>query len=117
MTLHSAGLVHGLLRPSSVLWLPRRHAWTLVTYTCVSRIGMCSNINGTVECAPQEFAAAVATGATVLADPAHDAWALGLLAYQLLAGCFYKDDTRGYESLVRSLQGPMLVFVSPPSAV
>lgn len=83
--LHAAGFVHRDVKPENIMFLPRENAWTVIDFGCTARAGAAAPLSYTLVYSAPEIAEAVATGAkTVVADPAIDAWALGVVAFELL---------------------------------
>ena len=82
--------MHSALRPSSVLWLPSEQRWTLAGLRHVVRPGAETSLatrtaTAAVAYAAPEALAAVKGGAeSVAASVAHDAWAMGVLVFELL---------------------------------
>lgn len=85
--LHAAGYAHRDIRPANVLWMPLEHRWALVGFGHVARIDDVAPPTVRLPYAPPEAIRASNAGArSMLVSPAVDAWALGLLAVEILAG-------------------------------
>lgn len=85
--MHGAGYVHREVKPSNILLLPRGNRWTMADPSSAVSVGSDVSAAGVREWTAPEAAEAAASGApTVPAAPAMDAWALGLVAFELLTG-------------------------------
>ena len=83
--MHAAGFVVGGVRPSSVLWLPRQNLWTLTNFNRTVRTGGHAPGGAALAYAAPEVVEACRTQQlTLAAAPAHDAWALGVTALELM---------------------------------
>ena len=85
--MHDAGYVHRDLKPANVMWLPRQNCWTVIDFGCVARIGAQAPLNFTLTyAAPEVIHEFLAGKQSIQASPALDAWALGVMAFELLTG-------------------------------
>ena len=85
--MHEAGYVHRDLKPANVMWLPRQNRWTVTDFKSVASIGEAAPVSCTLAYAAPDVAAAChRQELCVRCDPAHDAWSLGMLAFELLTG-------------------------------
>lgn len=85
--LHARGWVHRDLKPGNIIFLPSRGKWTLIDFGLAARVGETPPRGHTPGYAPPEVIAAHDADADPLvADPATDAWALGVMAFELLTG-------------------------------
>ena len=83
--LHGQGWVHRDLKPGNIMFLPRTGSWTLIDFGLAARAGEDASVGLTpAYAAPEIIAAHVAGDATVTADTGVDAWALGVIAFELL---------------------------------
>ena len=85
--MHEAGYVHRDLKPANVMWLPRQNRWTVIDFGCVARSGRQAPLSFTLAYAAPEVVEAFSVGMRHMeAQPALDAWALGVMAFELLTG-------------------------------
>eukprot|EP00892_Ulva_mutabilis_P008827 jgi/Ulvmu1/6316/UM029_0024.1 len=95
--LHAAGYAHRNLDPRHIMWLPHEQRWTLGGLNSVARMGVSAPLPDAlspnkkapsvpVYAAPEAVFAARHGAATMRATHALDAWALGVLVIELLAG-------------------------------
>ena len=97
--LHAAGFVHRNVDPRHCMWLPQEHRWTLGGLSSVARIGEVKPLPDSlsagsrqklvsvpVYAAPEVVRAELRGAASMRATHALDAWALGVIVIELLAG-------------------------------
>ena len=85
--LHDARYVHRDLKPSNIMWQPRTLTWVLIDFGLTCRAGKRSPVGFTATYAPPEVLSAQMKGRKAMeASPAFDAWALGVIAFELLTG-------------------------------
>lgn len=97
--LHAAGYVHGDIKPGNAMWLPRKKRWTLIDFGTAVTIGATVTNTFTIPyAAPEVLYAKVHHGDLIQVSTAADAWSLGVLAVELLAG---KAALRTYKSSTR----------------
>ena len=83
--LHQAGFAHRDLKPGNIMWQPRTYTWVLIDFGLAARIGDTAPFGCTPTFAAPETAQAWQTYARkVVADAKVDAWALGVIAFELL---------------------------------
>ena len=84
---HGSGYAHRALKPANVMWLPPLGHWTPVDGGSAARIGETVPLVFTLAYAPPEAVQAwVAARSHALVSAACDAWALGVIAFELLTG-------------------------------
>lgn len=85
--LHQMGYVHRNLKGSNVLWLERGNRWAISDFACSARIGEAASLSFSLSYAPPEAAFAMHHEKTAIACcPTHDAWSVGVIAYELVTG-------------------------------
>ena len=85
--MHDAGYVHRDIKPENVMFLPRENRWTVIDFGCAAHAWKTAPLAYTLVYSPPEVAEAVDAGArTIGVTPAMDAWALGVVAFELLTG-------------------------------
>lgn len=85
--LHARGWVHRDLKPANIMWLPRTNRWTVIDFGCAAPRGVQAPLSFTLGYAAPEVAIALTAGMEVVqAEPAMDAWAIGVIAFELLTG-------------------------------
>lgn len=85
-TLHEAGFVHGSLSPRSVLFLPNSDAWTFADLTHLTPCNQQSIPSHCLFYAAPEVIHCAVQGAAVTTKRHLDAWALGVIVFELLTG-------------------------------
>ena len=101
--MHQAQLVHRDVKPPNIMLLPRENRWTVIDFGTVARVGAEVPLACTVKYSPPEVVLALdARVGSVVADPAIDAWALGVVAFELLTGRSTFDILADGKAAVRS---------------
>lgn len=99
--LHDGGYAHRNIKPSNILWLPHSNSWALTDLRCAARIGEPAAAARDLrlayaapELAPRPGSGRRNGGARLQrVEAASDAWALGVIAVQLLTGSCPLDDS------------------------
>eukprot|EP00892_Ulva_mutabilis_P002848 jgi/Ulvmu1/12564/UM091_0005.1 len=85
--MHGSGYVHRDIKPSNIMLLPRENRWTVIDFGRAAPIGQDAPLAGSLEyMAPEIMHATAAHATSAAADPAMDAWAIGVVAFELLTG-------------------------------
>jgi serine/threonine protein kinase len=83
--MHHAGYVHHDLKPVNVVWMPRENHWKLIDLESTARLGENTALRFTLAYAAPEVVRAWKRGdKTCLSTAAIDAWALGVMVYEML---------------------------------
>ncbi|KAK2077443.1 hypothetical protein QBZ16_004288 [Prototheca wickerhamii] len=110
-SLHAAGLCHGALSPAALGFFGRQGRWKLIAAEGWAREGEPAPLYAELRYAAPEqcradLAAAGAARPRVAADPAVDAWALGAIAFEVIAGrALFPPGAFSDEDVVRALMG------------
>lgn len=85
--MHESGYVHMDLKPGNVILLPRCNKWTVIDFGCSAKIGTHAPLAFTATyCPPEVIHAAEGGRKSIMATPAMDVWALGVMSFELLTG-------------------------------
>jgi len=95
------------------MWLPRENRWTLIDFGCAVRVGEAAPLAATLKYSPPEVVWALQQGVrTVTAAASMDAWALGIIAVELLSRRNVLAMMEGREIVRR----PLMFFCHPNPA-
>lgn len=86
--LHEAGYIHRDLKPGNITLMQRDERWAIVDYGCVARVGVSEPLRFSLAyAAPEVVRTAMQPDSKgIVADPAFDAWSLGVIAFEVLTG-------------------------------
>jgi serine/threonine protein kinase len=85
--MHAAGYVHRDIKPGNIMLLPRKNSWTVIDFGCTARTGELAPLSFTMQyCPPEVIEAYLAKEKYIVAAEAVDAWAMGVVAFELLTG-------------------------------
>jgi serine/threonine protein kinase len=85
--LHAAGYVHRDIKPAHIMWLPRKKRWTLIDFGCAARDGEVAKVKpGLTYSAPEVVRARVRGASQVRVSKAEEAWAVGMVALEMVSG-------------------------------
>ena len=100
--IHAAGYVHGAVKPAHILLHSELNRWALADFDRAAVTGTVKPPEPVLPYAPPEVVAADGSGHHgVVVDPSQDAWALGVVAFELLTGRNAFDDNAEGEEEVR----------------
>eukprot|EP00892_Ulva_mutabilis_P004144 jgi/Ulvmu1/2100/UM125_0004.1 len=106
-SMHASGCVHRNVKPTSIVLMSTTERWALCSFAHAARIGDCVPLHCTLAYAAPESVHAFERGdREICASPAQDAWALGVLAFELLtAAPAFDMAMRGKEQVLAMLRG------------
>lgn len=82
--LHQTGWVHRDIKPGNVMMLLGKKRWTPIDFGCAAKIGTMAKNIFTIVYAPPEVLRACWNGDRLIAaDPAMDAWSVGVMALEM----------------------------------
>lgn len=86
--MHDAGYVHNNIKPGNLLWLPRQATWSAVDFSHACHIGTeaPAAVHTLAYAAPETVASFQRGEQCMQAATAADAWAVGVIAFELLYG-------------------------------
>ena len=85
--MHVRRIVHRDLKPSNIMLFLELNTWKIIDMGSYAIAGTRAPTSYTLEyCSPEVAAAVMAGDETVVANPASDMWALGVIAFQLATG-------------------------------
>eukprot|EP00892_Ulva_mutabilis_P005855 jgi/Ulvmu1/3641/UM017_0055.1 len=86
--LHACGYVYYAVKPTNVAWFEWDGGWQLIDFGRAARAGVNVGLTFSLQYAAPELAASQQPGApTPRSHASADIWALGVVAYELAAGC------------------------------
>lgn len=116
--IHAAGFVHGAVKPAHIVLHRAQNRWALVDFDRAAAAGAVKPPDPMLPYAPPEAVVAAVSGQHgVFVDPAQDAWALGVVTFELLTGreAFY-DNAYGEQQVRLHVARPWLFLAFLASA-